>query len=1021
MRRSALPVLALALAACPPKDPENALPTVEDRALETPEDTPLEIALSATDLDGDPLTYRIEAQPESGTLTLVGPNATYTPNPDFHGTDSFTWVASDGQGDSPVATVSITITPVNDAPVIVADDHWQLVDHLLPLRATADDVDGDEVTLSWAHAGGPAVEILDTDDGPMVRPSAIGVTTLSITATDGTDDTSVTVSLRVMDLDAGDEHVVALRPDGSVWAWGDNGDEQLGDGTGEDWSFPVPVCTEPGADGPPCEERLTGAIRVAAGEDWSMALLANGTVLGWGLNSGGTLGGCATAGSCQPVAIPRPIAGLTNVVDIAAGRDHGVALKADGTVWTWGSNTFGQLGRGSFDDLDEDDPNRPVHTPAAVCADAGCTASLSNIVRIVAGRDEGFHTAAIDATGRVWTWGDGDDGMLGNGCDYTDTCDEHPVPTQVCFAWDETNDVCQAPLVNVTDVALGETWGLARLGTGAVVGWGNNFEGQLGTGCDPEGDVGCEDMPLPVPVCGEDQAEPCAVSLGRVTSLAAGEDHALVGLANGRALSWGENVSGQLGNGCASSRDCGFDIGIPQAICAPGEERPCQSDLADVAGLVGGGDTSFALLRDGTLLGWGQNDDGTAGDASAFAPFAIPIGQDADWIDVVAGYEHSLGLKADGRLFAWGNNDELAIGNNCGGDPEGCPEAWAPAQVLAADGASFYDDWVAIGVGEEHSLGIRESGFAFGWGNGAFGALAGNESSAVPAPLPGGPWAEIGGGEGFTVARARDGSLWAWGDGGDGQLGDGQESTSSTPVQVLGADGINPDDDWASFTVGPDFALAIKEDGTIWGWGEGGDGQLGNGIEDEQPTPSALIGPEGSPAPTDWVKVSAGDEFTVGLRATGSMWAWGEATDGALGDGCIERDDCSDVSTPIPVRAPDGGAFQSDWADVDAGWWHVVAVKANGTAWTWGEDNDGSLGDGLLRDTALPSPVCAEWDAASWTCAVPLDDVVHVSAGADHTLVIRADGSLWGWGDNAYGQLGTGGGEDVVTPSAVRW
>jgi alpha-tubulin suppressor-like RCC1 family protein len=177
-------------------------------------------------------------------------------------------------------------------------------------------------------------------------------------------------------------HTLYRKSDGTVWAWGLNNKSQLGDGTTTNSS--TPVQSAPAI--------LTGITAVAAGNEHSLALKSDGTVWGWGSNSNGQLGNGATAGSQTT---PVQVSGLTNVTAIAAGVNFSLALKSDGSVWAWGYNGSGQLGDGTTTDR---------LTPVYV--------NMVAQVAIAAGFD---HSVAMTSTGTVWTWGNNSNGQLGNG------------------------------------------------------------------------------------------------------------------------------------------------------------------------------------------------------------------------------------------------------------------------------------------------------------------------------------------------------------------------------------------------------------------------------------------------------------------------------------------------------------------------------------------------------------------------------------------------------------------------------
>ncbi len=295
---------------------------------------------------------------------------------------------------------------------------------------------------------------------------------------------AVEVRLAVM-VDAVPTHALALTKSGVVWAWGENTQGQLGRG---DVTFyeatPAPV---PG---------LNGAVAVAAGYDHSLALDRDGRLWGWGGNWAGQLGDPA-ADFAQTTPFRNSL--IKDIVAIAAGGYHTLALKADGTVWAFGVNTSGELGLG-FISFAEGTPQQVV--------------GLSNVVVIGAGT---YHSLAVTADGAVWGWGENYYGQVGDGNSGVGAV---PTPVQVLG------------LANVVAVDGGEGHSLALLDDGTVWAWGRNDFGQLGDGTNVDHPVAATVAGLPV-----------------VTDIAAGAFHSLAIDRSGRTWAWGENYTGDFGTG----------------------------------------------------------------------------------------------------------------------------------------------------------------------------------------------------------------------------------------------------------------------------------------------------------------------------------------------------------------------------------------------------------------------------------------------------------------------------------------
>ena len=791
---------------------------------------------------------------------------------------------------------------------------------------------------------------------------------------------------------AGYRHTVALKDDGTVWAWGLNDNGQLGDNTGvpgEDRDTPIQVV---GAEG---TGNLTGITDVAVGRYHSVALKSNDTVWAWGDNSSGQLGdstGTPGISSNMPVQVVGEDGDgtLTGVVAVEAGWYHSVVLKTDGTVWAWGNNDSGQLGNGNTG-TNEDTPVQVVG--------AGGEGFLSGIVAISA---EYKNTMALSHDGTVWAWGDNDKGQLGDGTGTPGISSNTPVQV--------VGEGGDGILSGVAAVKAGGYHALALKTDGTVWAWGKNDSGQLG---DNTGTPGT-DSDTPVQVKGEGGAG----SLSGVSAVAAQGNYSVALKEDGTVWAWGDNAFGQLGNGFT-----GPDSDTPVQVVVEGGEGVLDGIVAITAGAA----YASVLKSDGTVWAWGDNDFGQLGNGDAGTDNNTPVsvsvpGGDVSLTGVAAiatGVHHSLAVKADGSVWTWGQNSSGQLGNNDSGTDRD-----TPVQVLGVEGVDVLSDIGSVAGGGTHSAAVKSDGTAmYTWGGNLYGQL-GNGNTGTDSPLPvqvvgEGGSGTLGGvgtvaaGSYHTLALKTDGTiLWAWGLNDEGQLGDNTcipGTNSNIPVKVADKAGTGDLSGVGGLAAGTRHSAALKSDGTaVWPWGDNASGQLGDGNmgtgSDIPVVVSSLSGVD---------MIAALGDFTLAAMNDGSVYAWGENGAGQLGDG----NSGTDSDTPVQVLGPEGTGTLSGVGSVGAGVYHSAALREDGTVWAWGDNGDGQLGDGNVpEDSGTPVQVRGAGGAGYLT------DVAEVAVGRKHTMVLKEDGTVWAWGDNSYGQLGDGNmgtGSDTPVPAGL--
>ena len=304
-------------------------------------------------------------------------------------------------------------------------------------------------------------------------------------------------------------------------------------------------------------------------------------------------------------------------------------------------------------------------------------------------------------------------------------------------------------------------------------------------------------------------------------------------------------------------------------------------------------------------------------------------------------------------------------------------------------------NWKQVSAGGANSAAIKTDGTLWTWGLGDYGGLGNNSTTSAATPVTtfagGTNWKQVSCGFYHTAAIKTDGTLWTWGFQVYGELGNGSGGYSGkvTPITTF-AGGTN----WKQVSAGAAFTSAIKTDGTLWTWGRGETGQLGNAVTTNRLTPVTTFA-----GGTNWKQVSSGTSiqpsYTAAIKTDGTLWTWGNGANGRLGNAVT-----TNVSTPITTFA--GG---TNWKQVSCGGYNTAAIKTDGTLWTWGNGETGRLGNAAITNRSTPVTTFA--GGTNWK---------QVSDGYQHTAAIKTDGTLWTWGRGDYGGLGNNSATDRSTP-----
>lgn len=307
--------------------------------------------------------------------------------------------------------------------------------------------------------------------------------------------------------------------------------------------------------------------------------------------------------------------------------------------------------------------------------------------------------------------------------------------------------------------------------------------------------------------------------------------------------------------------------------------------------------------------------------------------------------------------------------------------------ILIITSQAFSQCFGNLSVGGAHVTTIKPNGTLWGWGYAEYGQL-GNTSWNEPLPIQLGTatdWETVVSGAANTFVIKNNGTLWGSGDNLYGGLGIGSTAINSSSFQQIGTAS-----NWSKIATAHFFTIALKTDGTIWGWGLNDYFQVIGGTVANQLVP-IQIG-----TATDWVDIETTSSRTsFAIKSNGTLWAWGANAGHMLGPSSI-----SSLSTPTQLNTA------TDWAKLAAGAAHILTLKTNGTLWVWGDNTYGQLGNNTTNTSVTPVQIGTD----TW---------VHISAGTHTSSGIKSDGTLWSWGLNDNGQLGHGTTTNISIPTQI--
>ncbi len=829
---------------------------------------------------------------------------------------------------------------------------------------------------------------------------------------------------------------------GAAYCWGDNSTGQLGDNSTTQRLTPVAVNTSGVLSGKTVTQITIAVSKLVSYVGGSACAIADGAAYCWGKNTAGELGDGTTTQRNTPVAVNtsgvlsgKTVASIaiTSSTPASSTDLSTTCAVASGAAYCWGDNAKSQFGNGGTTNsttpvatiMPNASPIIPTVTFGSSPSPYVTYISPTRVLATAPAGSAGSTTVTI-------TNPDGQIGSLTNAYTYTDVR-AAPTLTSTSATAGSVNGGTSTTLTgtnldptdNIMSVSIGQ-WSACALSTaGKPYCWGANSSGQLGSG-----GPNYQYQPTAVDVINSFNGK-------TVTQISSGKYNSCA-VADGKAYCWGNNASGQIGDGTTTNRTFPTLVDASGVLSGKTVTQVVTNTITrDSSSADYTLSSACAITTDGGMYCWGDNRQGQLGDGTTTqrnSPVSVNMSgvlSGKKIIQASIGDSHTCAVTSDGGVYCWGNNTYYGLGDGT------TTQRLSPVAVISS-GVLSGKTVTQVAVSYLGTCATTSDGKVYCWGsdsNGQFGLGGGSSYTAPTAAFNTGALAtktiiQITGSNARMCVLTADNFVYCSGFNAYGQLGNNTTTDATTPVQVTNSGALSGKT-ISGISAGAYTTCATTTDYKVYCWGNNTNGELATGNTTNSSVP---VGITWKPYAVDFNGDPATNVTTLSntqIQVTTPQHDVGISNITAV-DGNnraqVVLPNAFTFTPPTPTLAsisPTSGVAAGGTAftlsgtnlgqymgNLSSGGWHNCGINAGGLAYCWGNNGNGQLGDGTTTSRSTQTPVNTSGVLAGKT-------IVQIAAGIWSTCALTSEGKVYCWGANTDGQLGNGSTTQSTTPVAV--